>query len=154
MRLLPHLVSSTLYFCTLNSQPLELLESDVVDHGHSASSLVARQAPAVVASSDFYRRAYHACMLSFKRPISGPILIEGLAAVVGNWIYIDGGEFSYRSNGNVTYQYCMLSLLLLFALYLSCPFQRQLPLPSTYPKHGRTQRSRYSPIPNPMRCRT
>ena len=49
-------------------------------------------------------------------------LIEGLAAVVGNWIYIDGGELSYMSNGNVTYQYCMFWMLLSYAVYLSRHF--------------------------------
>ncbi|MCJ1466753.1 hypothetical protein MMC07_005373 [Pseudocyphellaria aurata] len=50
-------------------------------------SLVSRQAPGVVATSDFLRRGGHA------------------SVVAGDWLYIDGGEFSFMSNGKLNYQY-------------------------------------------------
>ncbi|MCJ1465552.1 hypothetical protein MMC07_004170 [Pseudocyphellaria aurata] len=50
-------------------------------------SLESRQAPGVVATSDFLRRAGHA------------------SVVAGDWVYIDGGEFSVMSDGKPDYQY-------------------------------------------------
>ncbi len=46
-----------------------------------------RQQPAVIASSSFLRRAYHA------------------STVVGHWVYIDGGQFSFMNNGTPNYMY-------------------------------------------------
>lgn len=36
-------------------------------------------------------------------------LIFCIAVVAGDWVYIDGGEFSYTSDGTITYQYSTLS---------------------------------------------
>ena len=49
--------------------------------------LQARQQPAVIATSEFLRRANHA------------------STVVGQWVYIDGGQFSFLNNGTPNYQY-------------------------------------------------
>ncbi len=123
MGILQWLVFSALCFQTVKNQPLQFLDSDALDLGRSADSLVARQSPGTIASSDFYRRAYHACRFSYQRPIHlVHFLTEIVAAVVDNWLYIDGGEFSYMSNGNVTYQYCMLLVLSLYTVYLPLPF--------------------------------
>ncbi|CAF9942066.1 hypothetical protein IMSHALPRED_003185 [Imshaugia aleurites] len=46
-----------------------------------------RQAPGVIAASEFLRRGYQA------------------SVVVGDWVYIDGGEFSFTNNGKPQFQY-------------------------------------------------
>ncbi|MCJ1463896.1 hypothetical protein MMC07_002505 [Pseudocyphellaria aurata] len=56
-------------------------------NGPKTKSLVSRQAPGYVATSDFLRRGGHA------------------SVVAGDWVYIDGGEFSFMSDGKVVYQY-------------------------------------------------
>ncbi|KUJ13319.1 uncharacterized protein LY89DRAFT_785046 [Mollisia scopiformis] len=52
----------------------------------------ARQQPGVVSSSDFLRRAYHG------------------SVVVGDYVYIDGGAFSYMSSGSPVYDYSTTTL--------------------------------------------
>lgn len=51
------------------------------------TALEPRQAPGVIAASNFLRRGYQA------------------SVVVGSWVYIDGGEFSFMSNGTPQFQY-------------------------------------------------
>ena len=46
-----------------------------------------RQGPAVIATSSLLRRAYHA------------------STVVGQWVYIDGGQFCFLNNGTPNYWY-------------------------------------------------
>ncbi|MCJ1271096.1 hypothetical protein MMC22_010995 [Lobaria immixta] len=58
-----------------------------ISNGQTTRSLASRQAPGVVAPSDFLRRAGHA------------------SVVAGDWVYIDGGEFSFMSDGTPQYQY-------------------------------------------------
>ncbi|KAI9758876.1 MAG: Topoisomerase 1-associated factor 1 [Chaenotheca gracillima] len=59
----------------------------------SARSLATRQQAGTVSSKNFLRRAYHA------------------SAVVGDWVYIDGGEFSYTVNGGpAVFQYLSSTL--------------------------------------------
>ncbi|MCJ1471176.1 hypothetical protein MMC07_009824 [Pseudocyphellaria aurata] len=56
-------------------------------NGPKTKNLISRQAPGVVATSDFLRRAGHA------------------SVVAGDWVYIDGGEFSVMNDGTPSYQY-------------------------------------------------
>lgn len=62
-----------------------------LDHFHhtpsNADKLTIRQAAGSVPASEFVRRAYQSSI------------------VVGDWLYIDGGEFSYNSGG-INYEYC------------------------------------------------
>ncbi|MCJ1468324.1 hypothetical protein MMC07_006952 [Pseudocyphellaria aurata] len=58
-----------------------------IANGPKTKSLVSRQAPGVVAPSDFLRRGGHA------------------SVVAGDWVYIDGGEFSFLRDGQPNYQY-------------------------------------------------
>lgn len=51
--------------------------------------LRARQEDGATATApEFLRRGYHA------------------SVVAGDWLYTDGGEFSYQTGGNITYEYC------------------------------------------------
>ena len=42
---------------------------------------------------------------------------EHVAVVVGDWVYIDGGEFSFMSHGSPAYEYCMFSGLRVIHLF-------------------------------------
>ena len=56
-------------------------------HTLGKTRLQTRQQPAVIAPSRFLRRAYHA------------------STVAGQWLYIDGGQFSLLNNGTPNYLY-------------------------------------------------
>ncbi len=94
------LIFSSALIAACNSSP-------VLD-GDTTRSIESRQAPAVIATPDFLRRAYHAC--AFDRPFPRSVfeLILHLAVVAGDRVYIDGGEFSFMNNGAPNYQYCTL----------------------------------------------
>lgn len=64
-----------------------LLSIPLLSRPPPTKSLEARQVPAVIATSEFLRRGYQA------------------SVVAGNWVYIDGGEFSFISNGTSVFQY-------------------------------------------------
>lgn len=83
-----------------------------ISNGPTTRSLASRQAPGVVAASDFLRRAGHACRLTtLLNLLASKFRTDfSIAVVAGNWVYIDGGEFSFMSDGNPNYQYCTVSV--------------------------------------------
>lgn len=71
------------------------------------TNLQPRQIPAVIDSSKFLRRAAHACEFTRPHLFQTEAQILYVAVVAGNKLYIDGGQFSFLSNGNPNYFYCM-----------------------------------------------
>lgn len=71
-----------------------------------ADKLTTRQAAGSVPASQFVRRAFQGCKCWCNlRSIHLTVTYCPTAIVVGNWLYIDGGEISYNSGG-LKYQYC------------------------------------------------
>ncbi|KAL8828904.1 MAG: hypothetical protein Q9170_006403 [Blastenia crenularia] len=63
-----------------------------------------RQTAAVIANENFLRRAYHTCELIPEIQCKKARFnnVDGsLAAVAGNYLYIDGGEFSFRDASTI-----------------------------------------------------
>lgn len=82
------------------------------DH-YPSPSLEVRQIPGVIAASEFLRRGFHACESEALRGSGMTLeLMLSIAAVAGNWVYIDGGDFSWTNNGVTNYDYSstMLSI--------------------------------------------
>ena len=68
-----------------------------------------RQAPAVVATSSFLRRGYQTCKCTITHRAADESNTSFVAAVAGDWVYIDGGQFSYLDDsGASVYKYCEL----------------------------------------------
>ena len=71
-----------------------------------ANKLTTRQAAGSVPASAFVRRAFQGCKyLCHLRSIHLTVTYCPTAIVVGNWLYIDGGEISYNIGG-LQYEYC------------------------------------------------
>ena len=65
-----------------------------------------RQAPAVVAISSFLRRGYQTCKCTHTHRATDESNTSFVAAVAGDWVYIDGGQFSYLDDsGASVYKY-------------------------------------------------
>ena len=70
--------------------------------------LETRQAPGVVAASSFLRRGYQACEFTQSERQTKNNK-SSIATVAGDWVYIDGGEFSFLDDhGQTVYQLCKL----------------------------------------------
>lgn len=70
-----------------------------------------RQEDGYVSLSAFVRRAYHRCKPRQPHPYLPATDYPNLqststAEILDGWLYIDGGEFSYRSSTGLRYQYC------------------------------------------------
>ena len=90
------ILSTTLFTSSANSMRGEHLEP--------------RQAPAVVATSSFLRRGYQTCKCTRTHRATDESNTSFVAAVAGDWVYIDGGQFSYLDDsGASVYKYCELS---------------------------------------------
>lgn len=73
---------------------------------------VRQQAGTTANAANFLRRAYHGCeyfLVSICWCLSACKTNNSstIAVVAGNFVYIDGGAFSYSSGGSPVYEYCM-----------------------------------------------
>ncbi|KAL8685992.1 MAG: hypothetical protein Q9224_005590, partial [Gallowayella concinna] len=80
-----------LLFTIFNSSHAAISHQPSTDHP-TAKTLEARQVPGVVSTQNFMRRARHT------------------SAVASKYLYIDGGEFSYRNGESTIYQFSTATL--------------------------------------------
>lgn len=109
----------------------EGLPAQHIDEATPLVGLEIRQAPAIIATNEFLRRGNQA------------------STVAGDFLYIDGGDFSFINNGTPVNEYCKLSRHSKTFLDIDSLHQHQPCSLSTSRKIGRIHRSPYAPSSSP-----